>query len=94
MLKLTLQGYEEHRQQITVKAGELVTINPRLTRLQAPHVPKRGGSKLPLIIGGSLAAVGAGVALFILSENDDNAGGNGQIDRPQTGSLTISISVP
>ena len=94
MLGLTLRDYEEHQQQITVKAGKLVTINPRLTRLQSPHVPKRGGSKLPLIIGGGLAAVGAGVALFILSENDDNAGGNGQINQPQTGRLTISISVP
>ena len=94
MLGLTLRDYEEHQQQITVKAGKLVTINPRLTRLQSPHVPKRSGSKWPFIIGGGLAAVGVGVAVFVLSENNDNAGGNGQIDQPQTGRLTISISVP
>ena len=87
MLKLTLEDYEGYTQQITVEAGREVQVNPTLRRLTAT---RKGGSKWPFIIGGVVAASGAGVAAFVLL----NDGGSDQTSQPQTGDLKISISIP
>ena len=97
MLKLTLQDYEDHMQQIIVEAGREVKVNSTLRRLALrPPVPRRGRSKWPFIIGGVVAASGAGVAAFVLSNRNEegSGGGNGQISQPQIGDLKISISIP
>lgn len=93
MLKLTLEDYEDYTQQITVEAGREVQVNLSLRQLPAPQ---RGRSKWPFIIGGVIAASGAGVAAFVLSSRNEKGsdGGNGQASQPQTGELTISISIP
>ena len=93
MLKLTLEDYEDYTQQIIVEAGREMQINPTLQRLPAPQ---RGRSKWPFIIGGVIAASGAGVAAFVLSNRNEEGsdGGNGQTSQPQTGDLQISISIP
>lgn len=93
MLKLTLEDYEDYTQQITVEAGREVQVNSSLRQLPAPQ---RGRSKWPFILGGVVAASGAGVAAFVLfSRNEEGSGsGNGQISQSQTGELEISISIP
>ena len=98
MLKLTLEDYEDYTQQIIVEVGREVQVNSTLRRLP-PRLPatRRGRSKWPFIIGGVVAASGAGVVAFVLSNrnNDGNdSGGNGQTSQPQTGDLKISISIP
>ena len=99
MLKLTLQDYEDHMQQIIVEAGREMRVNSTLRRLPPrPPATRRGRSRWPFIIGGVVAASGAGVAAFVLSNRNnnenDNGGGNGQVSQPQTGDLNISISIP
>ena len=89
MLKLTLEDYEDYTQQIIVEAGREMQINPTLQRLPAPQ---RGRSKWPFIIGGVIAASGAGVAAYVLSNNNND--GNDQTSQSQTGDLKISISIP
>ena len=89
MLKLTLEDYEDYTQQIIVEAGREMQINPTLQRLPAPQ---RGRSKWPFIIGGVIAASGAGVAVYVLSNNNND--GNDQTSQSQTGDLKISISIP
>ena len=93
MLKLTLEDYEDYTQQITVEAGREAQVNPTLRRLPAP---RSGRSKWPFIIGGVVAASGAGVAAFVLSNRngEESGGGNGQTSQSQTGSLKISINIP
>ncbi len=94
MLKLTLEDYEDYTQQIIVEAGREVKVNSTLRRLAPrPPVPKKGRSKWPFIIGGVVAASGAGVAAYVLSNRNEvgNGGGNGP---PPTGDLKISISIP
>ncbi len=83
LLKLTLEDYEDYTQQITVEAGREVQVNSTLRRLAPrPPVPKKGRSKWPFIIGGVVAAAGAGVAAYVL------------FNRNKTGDLEISISIP
>ena len=93
MLKFTLEDYEDYMQQIIVEAGREVQVNPMLRRLS---VPRKGRSKWPFIIGGVVAASGAGIAAFVLSNrNEEGSGsGNGQTSQPQTGDLKISINIP
>ena len=99
MLKLTLEDYEDYTQQIIVEVGREGQVNPKLRPL-SPRLPapRRGRSKWPFIIGGVVAASGAGVAAYILSDRinsgSDNGDGNGQATQPQTGDLKISISIP
>ena len=88
MLKLTLEDYEDYAQQIIVEVGREVQINPTLQRL----APQRGRSKWPFIIGGVVVASGAGVAAYVLSNNNND--GNDQTSQSQTGDLKISISIP
>ena len=90
MLKLTLEDYEDYTQQIIVEVGREVQVNSTLRRL--PPATRKGRSKWPFIIGGVVAASGAGVAAFVLFNRND--GGNTQISQPQTGDLKISISIP
>ncbi len=98
MLKLTLEDYEDYTQQIIVETGREVQVNPTLRRLPAP---RRSRSKWPFIIGGVVAASGAGVAAFVLfngnDDGNDSDGGSGTNDptsQTQTGDLQISISIP
>ena len=93
MLKLTLEDYEDYTQQIIVETGREAQINLSLRQLP---VPRRGRSKWPFIIGGVIAASGAGVAALVLSNRNEegSSGGNGQTSQPQTGDLKISISIP
>lgn len=78
MMKLTLEDYEDYTQQITVQAGREVQVNPTL---------RKGRSKWPFILGGVIVASGAGVAAYLLY-------GNGPVDPPPPGDLTISINIP
>ena len=99
MLKLTLEDYEDYTQQISIESGRELRVNSELHPL-SPRVPapRSGRSKWPFIIGGIVVASGAGVAAFVLtsdnSDGNDSSGGNGQTSQPQTGDLTISISIP
>ena len=99
MLKLTLEDYENHMQQVLVKTGRQVEVNATLRPLAPrPPVGRRGRSKWPFIIGGVLAASGAGVVAYIISSGSDNEGGSGGgielPPEPRNGDLTISISIP
>ena len=93
MLKLTLEDYEDYTQQITVEAGREIQVNSTLRRLPAT---RKGRSKWPFIIGGIVAASGAGVAAFVLSNRDEAGSGSGsdQAGQSQTGDLKISITIP
>ena len=93
MLKLTLEDYEDYIQQITIEAGREIQINSVLRQLAPrPPVTKRGRSKWPFIIGGGIAASGAAVAAYLLT-NGPTEGPPEQLEE-LTGELTISISIP
>ena len=107
MLKLTLKDYEDYMQQVIVEAGKQVKINSTLRPLpMRPPVSRVSRLKLPLIIGGVLAASGAGGAAYIvrddikswLSSGDDAESGNVSgidlVPESKNGNLTISISTP
>ena len=99
MLKLTLKDYEDYMQQVIVEAGKELKVNSMLRPLPRVPAPSRGRSRLPFIIGGVLAASGAGVAAYVLSSRGDDAGsGTGSgldiVPEPKNGNLTISISIP
>ncbi len=95
MLKLTLEDYEDYTQQITVEAGREIQVSPTLRQLP---VPRKGRSKWPFILGGVIVASGAGVAAYVLTDGfnygSDSGDSNGQVSQPQTGDLTISITIP
>jgi len=103
-LKLTLKGYEDWEQMVSVEANKTVEINKRLIEVlppqpeQKPMPTMKKGSNLPwLIIGGAIVA-GGGVAAAVLlgggggdgDASDDNGNG-GTTVIPQTASLTISL---
>ena len=102
-LKLTLKGYEDWEQMVSVEANKTLELNKRLIEVlppqpqQKPIPTVKKGSNLPwLIIGGAIVAGGGIAAAVLLSgsgddEFDDNGNGDGIYLIPQTAPLTISL---
>lgn len=89
-LKLALSGYKDWEVGVNVETGKTTKVNATFieTSLPSPLKPVSGNKwKWPAIVGGTAAAVGAGVVAAILIGGRSN--GNGP---PEKGSLVLTIS--